>query len=103
MKITRIILLLLFLTFLNLHAQAQDDNEKDPVNITAMAVIQKYISAIGGIEKFKSIKDRTTELSGFAMNQPVYIIIKQKYPDKLFQELRVGEVNQFIYYNDEIN
>ncbi|MCU0333309.1 MAG: hypothetical protein MUC75_08150 [Ignavibacteriaceae bacterium] len=64
-----------------------------------MAVINKYIYAIGGIDKFKSVMDRTTVMSGTAMGQPIDITIKQKYPDKLFQELRAGEVTQIIYYS----
>jgi hypothetical protein len=78
----------------------RDSLETDPVNITAMAVIQKYIYAIGGMEKFKSVKDRTTVMTGYAMNQPIDIMIMQKYPDKLFQELSVGDVSQLIYYHD---
>jgi hypothetical protein len=74
--------------------------ETDPVNITAMAVIQKYIYAIGGMDNFKKVVDRTTIMSGLAMNQPIAITIKQKYPNKLLQELSVGEMNQIIYYND---
>jgi len=73
--------------------------ETDPVNITAMAVINKYIYAIGGIDKFKSVIDRTTVMTGTAMGQPINITIMQKYPDKLFQELQAGEVKQLLYYN----
>ena len=100
MKITQILLFFFLLVFQQIPAQSQDDNEKDPVNITAMAVIQKYISAIGGLEKFKSVEERTTTMTGFAMNQKIDIVIKQKYPDNLNQELTVGEVNQTIYYKD---
>ncbi len=80
--------------------QEVSSTETDPVNITAMAVINKYLYAIGGIDKFKSVIDRTTVMTGLAMNQPIDIIIMQKYPDKLFQELKVGEVNQLIYYSN---
>lgn len=100
MKLILIYLIVLISTFQSVFPQVQDDTEKDPVNITAMAVIQKYIHAIGGIERFKSVEDRTTIMSGLAMTQPVNIVIMQKYPDKLFQRLSVGEVNQFIYYNN---
>ena len=99
MKLVLIYLIVLTSTFQTVFPQVQDDTEKDPVNITAMAVIQKYIYAIGGIERFKSVEDRTTIMSGLAITQPVNIVIKQKYPDKLFQELSVGEVTQFIYFN----
>jgi hypothetical protein len=36
------------------------------------------------------------------MSQPISIIIKQKYPDKLFQELQAGEMKQYIYYSNGI-
>jgi len=82
-----------------LFAQEQGITETDPINITAMAVINKYIYAIGGIDKFKSVIDRTTVMTGTAMGQPINITVMQKYPDKLFQELQAGEVKQLLYYN----
>jgi zinc protease len=100
MKLNKIIILYLLLTSAILFPQVQDSMETDPVNITAMAVIQKYIYAIGGMDNFKKVVDRTTIMSGFAINQPIEITIKQKYPNKLYQELTVGEMKQIIYYND---
>ena len=100
MYLNKIILLLLVLPLQVVFTQVQDSTETDPVNITAMAIIQKYLYAIGGMDNFKKVEDRTTVMSGFAMNQPVEIIIKQKYPDKLYQELAAGEMKQLIYYND---
>jgi hypothetical protein len=100
MKLNKIIILYLLLTSANMFPQVLDSTETDPVNITAMAVIQKYIYAIGGMDNFKSVVDRTTIMSGLAMNQAIKITIKQKYPDKLYQELAAGEMKQLIYYND---
>lgn len=101
MKYKKIILLSLIVSFSRiLLPQEQGTTETDPVNITAMAVINKYIYAIGGIDKFKSVMDRTTVMTGTAMGQPINITIKQKYPDKLFQELKAGEVTQLLYYSD---
>ena len=101
MKYKKIILLFIIIESSQiLLPQEVDSTETDPINITAMAVINKYIYAIGGIDKFKSVMDRTTVMTGLAMNQPIDIIIMQKYPDKLFQELRVGEVRQLIYYSN---
>jgi len=100
MKHIKIIFLALMFSFNGiLFAQDQGTTETDPVNVTAMAVINKYIYAIGGIDKFKSVFDRTTVMTGTAMGQPINITIKQKYPDKLFQELQAGEVKQLLYYN----
>ena len=95
-----IVILLIVLSNQFVFLKAQNSTETDPVNITAMAIIQKYIYAIGGMDSFTKVEDRTTVMSGFAMNQPIEIIIKQKFPDKLYQELNVGEINQLIYFND---
>jgi zinc protease len=101
MNYKKIILLSFIISFPGiLFPQNQVTTETDPVNITAMAVINKYIYAIGGIDKFKSVMDRTTVMTGSAMGQPINITIKQKYPDKLFQELQAGEVKQLLYYSD---
>jgi len=101
MKYKKIILLLIIIASSQvLLPQETRSIETDPVNITAMAVINKYLYAIGGIDNFKSVKDRTTVMTGLAMNQPIDIIIMQKYPDNLFQELQVGEVKQLIYYRN---
>ena len=100
MYFNKIILLLLLLPLQLVFPQVQDTMETDPVNITAMAIIQKYIYAIGGLDNFKKVNDRTTIMSGFAMNQPIAITIKQKFPDKLYQELAAGDMKQIIYYNE---
>ena len=97
----RVSITILFLfSAIALFSQEQTSTETDPVNITAQGVINKYIYAIGGIDKFKSVIDRTTVMTGTAMGQLVDIIVMQKYPDKLFQELKVGEVKQLLYYSN---
>ncbi|MFI5237407.1 MAG: hypothetical protein ACHQLA_05695 [Ignavibacteriales bacterium] len=83
----------------NSFPQNEGSLETDPVNITAAAIINKYIDAIGGKEKFTGVMDKTTVMTGSAMDQPINVVIKQKYPDKLFQELQAGEVKQFLYYS----
>lgn len=101
MKYKKIILLSLIISFSGiLLPQEEVTTETDPVKITAMAVINKYIYAIGGIDKFKSVMDRTTVMTGTAMGQPIDIVVKQKFPDKLFQELRAGEAKQILYYGN---
>lgn len=99
MKYKKIILLSIILSFSGiLFPQEEVTTEIDPVNITAQGVINKYIYAIGGMDKFKSVMDRSTLMTGTAMSQPIDIVVMQKYPDKLFQELRAGEVTQLLYY-----
>jgi hypothetical protein len=93
-------LLVLTLAFTSItFTQPQDTLETDPVNITPRAVINRYIFAIGGIEKFESVMDRTTVMTGTAMGQPIEILVMQKFPDKFFQELQAGEVRQLLFYN----
>lgn len=100
MKHRIVITALLILNSIVMFSQEQTTTETDPVNITAQGVINKYIYAIGGIDKFKSVMDRTTVMTGTAMSQPIAIIVMQKYPDKLFQELKAGEVKQLLYYSN---
>jgi len=102
MNLTSIILVFVILSSVILYPQNNDTLHTDLVNMTAREVINNYIHAIGGIDKFKSIKDRTTVMTGTAMGQSIKIIIKQKYPDKLFQDLKAGEVDQLLYYSDGI-
>jgi len=100
MKYRNSITVLFLLSAIALFSQEQTSTETDPINISAQGVINKYIYAIGGIDKFKSVIDRTTVMTGTAMGQLVDIIVMQKYPDKLFQELKVGEVKQLLYYSN---
>ena len=102
MNLTSIILVFVILSSVILYPQNNDTLHTDLVNMTAREVINNYIHEIGGIDKFKSIKDRTTVMTGTAMGQSIKIIIKQKYPDKLFQDLKAGEVDQLLYYSDGI-
>lgn len=91
---------LLLILLLTSTAFSQDTLETDPVNVTPRAVINRYIYAIGGIEKFTGVMDRTTVMTGSAMGQPIDILIMQKYPDKMFQQLQAGEVTQILYYDN---
>ena len=101
MKYKKILWLLYLIWFSGfILPQNSDTLETDTVNITAKDVINKYIHAIGGRDMFLSIVDKTTIMSGTAMDQPISIMIMQKYPDKLYQEIQSGEVKQFLYYNN---
>lgn len=70
-----------------------------PDGLTANGVIDIYLEAIGGKEKFSNIEDRTTIMRGEIMGQNLSIVIKQKAPDKLKQSIRSGEMKQTIFYN----
>jgi hypothetical protein len=93
------LLLITLIIFTDCSTSQQQTTETDPVDITAQAVLNIYISAIGGKESFENIKDKITMMSGTTADQPISIIIMQKYPDKLYQELTAGEMKQTIIYN----
>ncbi len=70
-----------------------------PEGFTANGVIDNYLEAIGGKEKFSTVKDRTTIMRGEIMGQNLSIVIKQKAPNKLKQNIRSGEMKQTILYD----
>lgn len=67
--------------------------------LTAKDVIDTYLKAIGGREKLKSVKDRTTIMLGDMMGQTLNIFINQKAPNKLRQTIRSGEMMQTLIYD----
>jgi len=100
MKIYKSILLIILLIIANVtFGQKSDSTETDPVNITAMAVLNRYVEAIGGKEKFSGIEDRITFINGTAMGQNISILIKQKSPAMFYQEITAGEVIQKMYFD----
>ena len=74
---------------------------EDSLGITAHKVIDNYLEAIGGRELFAKVEDRTTIMRGTVMGQNLTILVKQKIPAKLYQEIKVGEMKQNVYFNGE--
>jgi len=70
-----------------------------PEGFTANGVIDNYLEAIGGKEKYSKVEDRTTIMRGEIMGQNLSIVIKQKVPNKLKQNIRSGEMKQTILYD----
>ncbi len=70
-----------------------------PEGLAAKDVIDNYLEAIGGKEKFSNVEDRTTIMRGEIMGQNLSIVIKQKVPNKLKQNIRSGEMKQTILYD----
>ena len=62
-------------------------------------MLNRYIAAIGGKEAFLNMTDKVIVMSGTAADQPIRIMIMQKNPNKLYQELQAGEMKQTIIYN----
>ena len=81
------------------HSDGKSIEESAGLELTAEDVIEKYLEAIGGRSQIKSIVDRTTTMSGKTMGQTLGIIVKQKTPSMLSQEINVGAVTQTIIFN----
>jgi zinc protease len=75
------------------------DDNSIAEGLTAKDVIEIYLKAIGGREKLKSVKDRTTIMLGDMMGQTLNIFINQKAPNKLRQSIRSGEMKQTLIYD----
>ena len=95
---TKYIIRIIFILLIPFLTSAQ---ERDPVDITAMAVINRYIDAIGGKEKFENVKDRTTVIKGTTMGKEINIVVQQKFPNKLKQEINTREISQVMYFDGE--
>lgn len=74
--------------------------EKDLI-VDPKEIINKYLTAIGGVENLKNISDRTTIMRGTAMEQTITLIIKQKAPNKFRQEIKVAGMDQILIFNGE--
>lgn len=99
MKIKAIVLSLLFTTILFTNIFPQEITED--TSEQARAIISKYLSAIGGVDAIKNIQDKTTIMRGSAMDQTVTIIIKQKLPNKLRQDVKAGGMDQTLIFDGE--
>ena len=90
--------LLITISFqLNLFAQESDSNKTVDPN----AVLEKYLDSIGGRDALSKVEDRTTIMRGTAMGQALTIIAKQKAPNKMRQEFKVGGMDQTMIFNGE--
>jgi zinc protease len=94
------ILIVFFITIsvqLNLFAQESDSNKTVDPNV----VLEKYLDAIGGRDALAKVVDRTTIMRGTAMGQTLTIIVKQKAPNKMRQEVKAGGMDQTIIFDGE--
>jgi hypothetical protein len=69
--------------------------------ITAEQIVEKYVDAIGGVDALMNIQDRTTIMRGTAMGQSLTILVYQKAPNLLKQQIKVGGMSQDIIFNGE--
>jgi len=70
-------------------------------NVDPKIVLEKYLDAIGGREALAKVEDRTTIMRGTAMGQNLTIIVKQKAPNKMRQEMKVAGMDQITIFDGE--
>jgi outer membrane lipoprotein-sorting protein len=92
-----IILLITISVQLNLFAQESDSSKTVDPNV----VLEKYLDAIGGRNALAKVEDRTTIMRGTAMGQALTIIVKQKTPNKMRQEVKAGGMDQTIIFDGQ--
>lgn len=99
MKIKFIILSVLFIGFLFINGYSQEESAESVEQ--AKSVIAKYLDATGGVDAIKNIQDKTVIMRGTAMDQTVTIVIKQKLPNKLRQDIKAGGMEQVLIFDGE--
>jgi len=67
----------------------EGNNKPVPEGTNAKGVIDNYLAAIGGAEKLKTITDFSETSTGSIQGIDVEMTIKQKSPDKYFQEMSI--------------
>jgi len=67
----------------------------------AKEVIEKYLNSIGGRDALAKVEDRTTIMRGTAMGQSITMIVKQKAPNKMRQEIKAGAMEQLVIFDGE--
>lgn len=67
----------------------------------AQEVIDNYLKAIGGREALSNVNDRTTIMRGTMMGQSLTMIVKQKAPNKMRQEIKAGGMDQLVIFDGE--
>ena len=95
--------LLLFVFNYNTLAFSKPDSTKNSSKemVDPKVVIEKYLDAIGGRDALSKVEDRTTIMRGTAMGQALTIIVKQKAPNKMRQEVKAGGMDQTIIFDGE--
>ena len=101
MKAVLKILPVLLFVFLFVNSSIQAQESADDKSVLAKEIINKYVEAIGGKDAMSAVEDRTTIMRGTVMGQNLTLIVKQKWPNKLRQEIKAGGMEQLVLYNGE--
>lgn len=101
-NILSIVLLLLVSNYSTLAYNKPDSTKNtSEMIVDPKIVIEKYLEAIGGRDALSGVEDRTTIMRGTAMGQALTIIVKQKAPNKMRQEVKAGGMDQTIIFDGE--
>jgi hypothetical protein len=68
-------------------------SKKVPANVTAKDVLNKYLQAIGGIDKINAIKDQVTTATGSVQGTEIKMTRKFKSPDKFLLDVFIPMMN----------
>lgn len=68
------------------------ENKPVPAGVTAQSVVQKYLDAIGGVDKLKNVKELTNHSSGTIQGQEIQFSKEYKLPGKYKMEVIVPSV-----------
>jgi outer membrane lipoprotein-sorting protein len=96
-RIGLVFFILVILSQSNLFSQESEKTE----TVDPKVVMEKYLDAIGGRDALAKVEDRTTIMRGTAMGQALTIIVKQKAPNKMRQEVKAGGMDQTIIFDGE--
>lgn len=76
------------INYYDVYGKEYDPNlAKVEEGITAESIIENFLNVIGGRERLSAINDKTTKLKGNTQGTDLTLIIYQKAPNKLYQEL----------------
>lgn len=100
--LSKIFFAVLFIALnISIYATSKPDSTNNTESIDPKIVLEKHIDAIGGRDVLSKIEDRTTIMRGTAMGQSLTIIVKQKAPNKMRQEVKAGGMDQTIIFDGE--
>jgi zinc protease len=83
----------------NSYSDKKTIEDSPSTELSADDVIEKYLVAIGGRAHIQSIVDRTTTMSGTTMGKTLSIVVQQKAPSMLRQEIKAGAIKQTIIFD----
>ena len=69
-------------------------------DVSPQAIIEKYISALGGRDSVMAIQDIMQEMEGELQGQKMTMTVQKKKPSKFFTSMVIdgyGEVNQTVF------